>query len=280
MESADARATRHRNHEHAAALEHRARQHRSGKRPWAPFPGSIACKDDPANTPQKYDDHGVGHASHDEILGEHDTHDAYASYNNLNIIYIDELNMPKRPQVDADIRDREVFLKVLPPHVDSEEQLQAWIEKDFGDLDRVKLIRASDSSSDSLRAYVRFTSHENAALYIEAEGDEAAAWSESERAIKRASSVYGADIHKAFAGLDSQVFPWILAGCSVDKLWMQSEVQWPQGSSVPKPAGRELHFAVDCDAQELIKVQDALAEVLQGFHEQVSRQLKRATARW
>jgi len=86
MESADARATRHRNHEHAAALEHRARQHRSGKRPWAPFPGSIACKDDPANTPQKYDDHGVGHASHDEILGEHDTHDAYASYNNLNII--------------------------------------------------------------------------------------------------------------------------------------------------------------------------------------------------
>jgi len=117
-------------------------------------------------------------------------------------------------------------------------------------------------------------------LYIEAEGDEAAAWSESERAIKLASSVYGADIHKAFAGLDSQVFPWILAGCSVDKLWMQSEVQWPQGSSVPKPAGRELHFAVDCDAQELIKVQDALAEVLQGFHEQVSRQLKRDTARW
>mmetsp|Transcript_53321 Transcript_53321/g.88382 ORF Transcript_53321/g.88382 Transcript_53321/m.88382 type:complete len:465 (-) Transcript_53321:174-1568(-) len=129
------------------------------------------------------------------------------------------------------------------------------------------------------RAYIKFKEHEAATLYLDAEGETAARWSEAERAAQRSHSVYGADIHAAFAGTDGDVLRAVLDHCGVKKIWMQSQVQEPWGEGAPPleavlPIPPFLHFCIECEMEQLEDVRATLGEVLQDFHERATKWLR------
>mmetsp|Transcript_103294 Transcript_103294/g.333173 ORF Transcript_103294/g.333173 Transcript_103294/m.333173 type:complete len:752 (+) Transcript_103294:95-2350(+) len=200
----------------------------------------------------------------------------------LRLLFVDELPMPKRPQVGPGSHDREVFVTDLPTTIETEEEVCQWFGLSCDQLESAHLLRDGAYCSPRGQAYILFRNHEVAAAFIEAEGSAVAKWSESERAVQRVSSVYGADIHAAFTEADGQVLPSIKAQCGVRELWALSGVQQSNGEDVPPLTAQQLHFAVDCSASELEDVQLALASALERFHEWIALRMKRAeaAARW
>jgi len=153
--------------------------------------------------------------------------------------------------------------------VRSEEQFYD-ICKDFGPVENVYLLRDAPGNPPSGKAYIRFQTHEAAALYIEAEGGTAATWSESERAAQRSRSVYGSDVYAAFLSQDGRVLPEIAARCEVPGLSAQSEVRGPWGKASQLQA-RQLHFFAECTPECFDRVRGALGEALAAFHEGADR---------
>ncbi|CAJ1342194.1 unnamed protein product [Effrenium voratum] len=136
-------------------------------------------------------------------------------------IFLDELKLPKRPEIKVEAEDREVFMKGLPIKDFTEEQLRQWLEG-FGTIEEVSLLRDADRKL-SAKGYVRFASHRHAESCIQAqaseqdaeEGDVIAWWSESERAMRNA---YGPNLHTALAsndGRESLPTCWRSARCGM-----------------------------------------------------------------
>jgi len=198
-------------------------------------------------------------------------------------IFIDELPMSKRPEVPPSKEDREIFLSSLPVKDCSEDQIQSWLEG-FGEVDDVCLFRDNRTGEMTGRGYVRFRTHEEANACVEAQatstgvedGDIMAAWSESERASRRANSVYGVDPHIAFAGPSGRVLASILVAAKMkaQDLWMFSDMHPPRDRSSPKPEGKQLHFVAICDDERFEELRSVLAGALQTFHEKISKRLK------
>lgn len=187
--------------------------------------------------------------------------------------------MSKRPEVGPGKPDREIFVKQLPDNIYTEELLRNWVEEDFGEVEHVLMLSEDLFSITAGRAYIRFKEHEAAMLYIDAEGETAAGWSEAERAAQRGHCVYGSDIHAAFSGSDGDVLKAVLDYCGIKKLWMQSEVQEPWGEGAPpleavQPIIPYLHFCVECEFEKLEDVRLTLGEVLQDFHERATNWLR------
>merc|ERR1719215_2000587 len=126
-------------------------------------------------------------------------------------------------------------------------------------------------------AYVRFSSHAEAAACVEAqagqeEGDIVAVWSESERAGQRAGSVYGLDLHNAFAGPGGRIMNSVLATLKVkaQHLFMLSDLRPAKEADAPKPQGKQLQFAILCTERDFHDMCSGLASVLKTFHEKVT----------
>lgn len=196
-------------------------------------------------------------------------------------IFIDELPMPGRPNVEPDKLDREVFARWLPNDIRCEEELLTWLQDDFGAVESVFLLKEDDTGELKGSAYIRFSTHTAAELYVDAEGD-AAAWSEAERAAKRSGSVYGADVHSVFVEPDGRASRSVLARCGVPQLWVQGESQKPQGpvGLLPAAVSSQLHFSVACSRRQLEGAKAALGDVLLEFHDSVCRRPPPPSARW
>lgn len=199
------------------------------------------------------------------------------------VLFLDDLPMPKRPELAANSQDREVFLCSLPVKECREEQIHDWLEG-FGVVEDFYLLRDHRSGELNGRAYVRFAAHGEANACVEAhgqasaaeEGDVVASWSESERAGRRSSSVYGADVHTAFAGPSGRVLASILVNAKMkaQDLWMFSEQIPCKDRCAPKPEGRPLHFIAMCDDEQFEELKNILAQALQNFHEKVTKRLR------
>merc|ERR550525_1868971 len=92
-------------------------------------------------------------------------------------VHIDELAMPRRPNVEAGPQDVEVWMDPLP---DAGEEGKEWLGSSFGDVTEIFRTPDPDTGEDSDRGYVRFAEHTAAATAVEVG---CATWSESERII-------------------------------------------------------------------------------------------------
>jgi hypothetical protein len=202
-------------------------------------------------------------------------------------IFVDELAMPKRPDLPANESAQEVFLTSLPVKDCTEDQIRSWLEG-FGSVDDAFLLRDPITGEYTGKGYARFKSHREANACIEAhpstddaeEGDVVASWSESERASSRANSVYGMDVHSAFAGPNGRVLP----SFAVDAKLKEALYMLGGGSAAarekgaPKPEGKQLHFSVVCDGPQFEALKAALEEALAAFHSKALRKLREPKA--
>eukprot|EP00434_Breviolum_minutum_P023642 symbB.v1.2.020853.t2/scaffold1711.1/size185425/16 len=187
-------------------------------------------------------------------------------------IFLDELKMPKKPDVKPDKEDREVFMTGLPIKDFNEDEIRRWLEG-FGQIEEVFLLRDVDRRLNA-KGYVRFSSHRHAATCIQAqaseqdaeEGDVIAWWSQSERALRGA---YGPNLHSTLASNDGRVFAHLLERCEVREVWMQSKLWPPKDPAAPPMQGKQVHFVATCTAKQLQELHVALSAAVQGFHERV-----------
>jgi len=195
-------------------------------------------------------------------------------------LFVDELPMPKRPQVRPGHFDREVFLQSLPVHDCTEENIRSWLEG-FGSIEDMMLLKNKVTGKLTGKGYVRFTTHREASACVEAhtrssvdDGDPRAHWSESERAVQMKQSVYGEDVHNAFS---QQALEQVKRQCKVQSLWMLSEAK-ARGPDAPAAEARYVHFITTCPEEQVAALKSQLARVLASFHQEVSRSLPRAAA--
>merc|ERR1740129_2728868 len=163
--------------------------------------------------------------------------------------------MPLRPEYPASEKEREVFVQNLPLSIYMDEQLRERFQGS-GTIEEVFLLKDDLTQTATGKGYVRFASHASAAACIEANspgeasGEVTAAWSESERACQRQSSIYGADVHAVFAEPGGTVLKSVLTRAKVGELWMMSGACRPRQRNAPPMVSRQLHFSVECDADE------------------------------
>jgi len=218
-----------------------------------------------------------------ELFNAEDSADSRPKGPTQRALFVDDLPMRRRPEVPAGEKDREVFLSALPVKDCSEDQIKGWLEG-FGVVEDMHLVRDSLSGEFNGKGYVRFHSHAEANACVESqasaadaeEGDVVASWSESERAGQRSSSIYGMDVHTAFAGPSGRVLASILVSSKMKELWMFSELHQPKDKGAPKPEGNQLHFITTCDDEQFEELRTVLGDALAAFHEKVARRLKEA----
>uniref|UniRef100_A0A7S4QT51 RRM domain-containing protein n=1 Tax=Alexandrium monilatum TaxID=311494 RepID=A0A7S4QT51_9DINO len=188
-------------------------------------------------------------------------------------VFVDELDMPSRPDVQPSEKDREVFLQSLPVRDCTEEQIRAWLSG-FGQVEDVFLLQ-DQAGTPTGKGYVRFVNHAEAAACVEAqasvadaeEGDVVAHWSESERAMQHLGSVYGADVHTAFG---SRTLEGIKKAAKIRSLWMYSEETTPKDPAAPAQEAKQLHFVAECTEEQFADVRSRLGRVLAEFHKPLS----------
>eukprot|EP00931_Biecheleriopsis_adriatica_P055866 TRINITY_DN3310_c0_g3_i1.p1 TRINITY_DN3310_c0_g3~~TRINITY_DN3310_c0_g3_i1.p1 ORF type:complete len:1201 (-),score=285.64 TRINITY_DN3310_c0_g3_i1:56-3658(-) len=196
-------------------------------------------------------------------------------------IFVDELDMSCRPSAAPSKQDREVFMKNLPVQDGNdclpEADIRGWLEG-FGKVEDMHLLRKVEGGPSG-QGYVRFREHEGAVECIKAhadvedELDVSADWSESERVLQGASSIYGYDVHK---GLTDSVLETVKKAAKVKTLWMLSESRPSSGPKAPKVQGKQLHFISECSDQEFEELKSQLQKVLGDLHQELSS--KRAKA--
>jgi len=202
-------------------------------------------------------------------------------------LYLDELPMPKRPDVAPSEGDREVFLQQLSLAVEKEGDLFSELGLKKDSVEGAYLLRDASGAANG-KAYVRFKSHAAAAACVTAnsrssvyEDNWFATWSESERAMQRTSSVYRLDVHSAFAADNGHLLQSVLIKCKVKGLRIFSEAFWSRGprSRIAQTApGRQIHFAAECEGFEFEEMRAALGSVLEAFHQRVAERLKPTAA--
>jgi len=177
-------------------------------------------------------------------------------------LFIDEIPMPKRPEVEPHPSDREIYLTNLPVAHYTEEQIREWF-KDFGTILDLHLLH-DQTGRPSGNCYVRFEKHEEAAAWIGTQdGGVTACWSESERLLQGTHSVYRTDaVARLETALQALGFrnTSLLSEKVVTDSWSTSE-------------GKQLHLATACSESELPVLQAAMSDALAQFHADVAQAL-------
>lgn len=208
----------------------------------------------------------------DEVVGGFGGH---GDEERIWTVFVDELEMPRRPAVEPGSGDREVFAKWLPQNFEAEAGLKSWIADEFHlRVESAYLLRDELTGAPKGSAYIRFLRHEDAALFVDVES-EAVQWSEAERAAQGARGAYAADLHEVFVSEDGRARPELVKRCGAAQIWIQSdsEEHGPRGMAtglLPPPASGQLHFSVACRRSQLEDAQVALGAALQEFHESVT----------
>jgi len=115
------------------------------------------------------------------------------------LVFIDELFMPQRPEVESAPTDREIWVDPLPDEV----ELPSWLTA-FGKAEEVFRLRDHKTNLDADRGYIRFSTHAAARRCVAAG---AGTWSESERALVSRSMESSGSGRKSSWNSGTSVYP-------------------------------------------------------------------------
>lgn len=183
------------------------------------------------------------------------------------VVYIDELNMPKRPHVAPSSTDCEVWIDPLP----DDSMLEDWLAA-FGEAEKVFRIPNADDGQPSQRGYVRFKEHQEADACVKAG---VGSWSESERALSwqtdGASSdhAYPDSIVSSLIGNRGQDINELRLSCGLISIAVVG--MHPTSSS----ESRYLHVTAAGEQAAIAKLRPALEKKLAAIHEEISDRLSK-----
>jgi len=168
-------------------------------------------------------------------------------------IYLDELPMASRPEVEPRLDDRELFLD-LPRNVRSEAAAKEWLTgMNFGTgVDEVLLMKDSKGVATG-KAYIRFKSHPEALKALNAviktgAGAQQAAWSESERAARGTRGPYGLDMIRRLCGENNARLQELSQVNGLASLTVAAGDGKPDADG--KTAGQnQVHFVARCEEE-------------------------------
>ncbi|CAE8658042.1 unnamed protein product, partial [Polarella glacialis] len=157
---------------------------------------------------------GDGDLVEECVVACHRWHTRSYSDGSFNVgIFIDQLAMSRRPtEAGPGPEDRELFVRNLPLHDMTRQQLQEYFEG-FGEVDSLTLIGDVFTSEPTNEGYVRFRHHKDAKRCIEAltpneeeadPTDLAGSWSESERVLQRKANCYKFNLLAELVGADGK----------------------------------------------------------------------------
>mmetsp|Transcript_27970 Transcript_27970/g.92932 ORF Transcript_27970/g.92932 Transcript_27970/m.92932 type:complete len:879 (-) Transcript_27970:68-2704(-) len=194
------------------------------------------------------------------------------------VLHIDELPMPRRPEVEPIKEDCEVWVDPLPEAT----ELKAWLAA-FGEVVDVFRLRDAQTGQFSDRGYVRFQEHAAALACVETR---AGSWSESERGMSwqlrdRADPgrhSYPESILAGLIGKRGKEVAELRQACGLRRLGFRGAglAAAPRPGEVAQqqpPASRRLHIVAEGDEVALGKLRPALARALEALHEHIRTQL-------
>lgn len=176
-------------------------------------------------------------------------------------IYLDELPMPRRPQVPPSVTDVQVYVDFFGQDPDSPELREALVTF-YGSVKEVRPIPGQT------RGYVSFEEHEAAKKCVD---EEAGAWSESERCVTESAyaswrswtkGAYGIDIAKTIKGQ---------RGCNLDQVMQKI------GSNSKLHFGTEGGYAAftgKVTQGQLPDLRAHLADLLAAAHDEVNAKVR------
>lgn len=189
----------------------------------------------------------------------------------LVAVHIDELSMPKRPEVEPSTLDREVWVNPLPDKEDEAEWLRA-----FGKVEDLFRIPDLETGEVCDRGYVRFASHPAAASCV-ASG--AGFWSESERVLtsQHRHRSYPGSTMELLLGPKGETINALKEHIGVSMLALRGNgVRGPQHQQswqLQRAKSERLHFVCRGSATAVAELQRTLEEHVSKVHEQLRERL-------
>jgi len=181
------------------------------------------------------------------------------------VFHIDELEMPKRPEVQPAASDREVYVDPMP----DKEFLDSCLNA-FGDVEGVFHITDSSAGGKYKRGYVRFKEHAAAKRCVEAEFG---TWSESERVLASAKcrrpdssvSAYPDNVIALFVGHGGGDIRKLEQECRVSRLHLRG----PDAVRLDKrfPPLQNVHFVAEGEDLDPKRIKATLQRRLAEIHE-------------
>lgn len=195
------------------------------------------------------------------------------------IIHIDELDLPRRPQIEPAATDREVFVDPMP----EEEHLSSCLAA-FGDVDEVFILSEHHSDRAGRRGYVKFTDHAAAVRCVRAEFG---TWSESERTLSSQRSHRQPGVNVGAAYPDSVVARLVGArGAEIQRLQDECGASWLhlRGEDLGRsdhrfPASSRVHFVAEGDERTFERVRGVLERRLAEIHDSIHDRIREADGR-
>lgn len=194
--------------------------------------------------------------------------------------YIDELEMPQRPDVEPSPTDREVWIDPLP----DDDVLGDWLHA-FGETEEVCRLPNPDTGGPSERGYVLFKTHEEAKVCVDSF---AAQWSESERAMSSQLSlrrgvvrIYPESIVSAFLGRGGEDINALRKASGVKKLAVKGADLAMKGTPPETDlAEQRLHFWAEGRAEAIDQFKGHLEKRLEAVHQEIKNKLEAMGDDW
>ena len=230
---------------------------------------------------------GDGDLVEECVVACHRWHSTSWSDGNFHInIFIDQLALNRRPlEASPGPEDRELYVRNLPLHDMSRQQLQEYFQG-FGEVDDLHLILDTLSLEQTNEGYVRFKDHRDALRCIEAltpsdpeeadPTDLAGSWSESERVLQRKNNCYRFNLVAELVGADGSGLEKLKAEANLKGLWILGETLQLKDRTAPRAAGRQLHFVGRCTEEANVRLfRDLLERELEVIHRKITSRLEK-----
>jgi len=191
----------------------------------------------------------------------------------IHVLHVDELDMPRRPAVEAVDTDRELFCNPLPDDDELDTCLAA-----FGDAEDVVRLPSPRSGKPSKQGYVKFKRHDAARRAVDAEFG---VWSESERILalqrcRRSCSTLSAYPCSIIAGIVGS------RGISVKELLDESGPfslhlcgeEFGHSEDRQPGCSQRAHFVVQGGEAPYTKLKELCNKRLSDIHDAITEKLK------
>lgn len=201
-------------------------------------------------------------------------------------IFVDQLALSRRPQeVGPGGDDRELYVRNLPLHDMTRQQLQEYFEG-FGEVDDLHLILDPFTGESTNEGYIRFKHNRDAQRCIEAltpsDPEEAdptdlqGSWSESERVLQRKNNCYRFNLVAELVGADGSGLEKMKAEAKLKGLWILGESLQLKDRTAPRASGRQLHFVGRCTEEPHARVfRDLLEREIEVIHKKILSRLEK-----
>mmetsp|Transcript_42552 Transcript_42552/g.121737 ORF Transcript_42552/g.121737 Transcript_42552/m.121737 type:complete len:623 (+) Transcript_42552:55-1923(+) len=186
------------------------------------------------------------------------------------VLHIDEVPMPRRPEVDPASTDREIYVDPLP-----DEDLMDTCVNAFGQSEEIYRLPVAGAN----RGYIRFRDHDAAKRAVEAAFG---TWSESERTLSSQRSrrsmdgtisTYPDSIIARLVGTGGESIRKLKEECGVNWLHLRGE---DLGHSDHKFSGSQrVHFIAEGDEASFQKLREILEKRLADIHDGIRDRLEK-----